>query len=139
MRPDTSLDDTVPSFTLVCTGYRSGRFLADGVREAGNLTFTIGAEVVAEIELSDLIESWRAACELTSPEALKMTEIAATHLIELLGAGLAAGDLTDAVTDAAVVLLLAMKRQGVLDPKRIPACTVMWNGHEGRERVFFGA
>ena len=45
----------------------------------------------------------------------------------------------DAVTDAAVVLLLAMRRQGITDPKRIPACTVMWNGHEGRERVLLGA
>lgn len=139
MRPDTRLDDTIPSFTLVCTGYCRGHAQAGEEHTEGNLTFTIGAEVVAEIELSDLVESWQAACELTSPEALKMTEMAATHLIELLEAGLAASDPTDAVTDAGVVLLLAMKRQGISDPKRIPACTVMWNGHEGRERVFFGA
>ena len=139
MRPDTRLDDTVPSFTLVCPGYRGARSHAGVAQDEGNLTFTIGSDVVAEIELADLIESWQAACELTSPEAVKMTEIAAAHLIEMLEMGLEAGDLTEAVTDAAVVLLLALKRQGVSDPKRIPACTVMWNGHEGRERVLFGA
>ena len=42
-------------------------------------------------------------------------------------------------TDAAVVFLLAMKRFGVSDPKRIPACTVMWNGQEHREHVLLGA
>jgi len=139
MRPDTRLDDTVPSFTLVCPGYHGVHSHGDAEQPDGKLTFTIGADVVAEIELSDLSESWQAACELTSSEALKMTEMAAAHLIDLLEAGLAASDLADAVTDAGVVLLLTMKRQGISDPKRIPACTIMWNGHDGRERVFFGA
>ena len=139
MRSDTRLDDTAPAFTLVCPGYRSHHGHAEAVPQAGNLTFTIGADVVAEIDHADLLESWKAASELTSPEAVKMTEAAASHLSDMLETGLLASDLTEAVTDAAVVLLLALRRQGISDPKRIPACTVMWNGHEGRERVFFGA
>lgn len=139
MRSDTRLDDSAPAFTLVCPGYRSSHGQASPSRAAGNLTFTIGADLVAEIEYADLLDSWKAASELSSPEAAKMTEAAASHLTDMLETGLAAGDLTEAVTDAAVVLLLALRRQGISDPKRIPACTVMWNGHEGRERVFFGA
>ena len=139
MRPDMRLDDSVPAFTLVCPGYRGVRGHAGASRAEGNLTFTIGSDVVAEIDYSDLLESWKAADELSWPEVEKMTEAAASHLSELMELGLASGDITEAVTDAAVVLLLAMKSHGITDPKRIPPCTVMWNGLDGKERVFFGA
>lgn len=138
MRSESRFDDTVPDFTLVCPGYRSGRVKGENP-QAGNLTFSIGAQVVAEIQHDDLLESWQAAGELSPGECLEMAEKAADHLAQILDSGLSTADLTEAVTDAAVVLLLAMRRNGITDPKRIPACTVMWNGHEGKERVFFGA
>lgn len=128
MRSDPHIDSTAPVFTLICPGYR---------KTQGNLSFSIGG-VVAEIGRDDLIESWQAAAELSPAETVKMAETAASHLTGLIDSGLGPVDLTDAVTDAAVVLLLAMKRQGISDPKRIPACTVMWNGQEGRERVVMG-
>ena len=69
-------------------------------------------------------------------EAAELSEAAALHLMELLEEGLPAADLSEAVTDAAVVFLIAMKRHGISDPKRIPACTVMWNLHSAqRARV----
>ena len=139
MRIDHRFDETAPTFTLVCPGYRGARSHAGAARSAGNLTFTIGSAVVAEIEAGDLAESWAAAEELSPAESVKMTEVAAGHLTDILDGGLPAADLTEAVTDAAVVFLLAMRRSGILDPKRIPACTVMWNGHEGKEHVVFGA
>ena len=46
-----------------------------------------------------------------------MTEVAASHLSDILDGGLPAADLTEAVTDAAVVFLLAMRRSGILRPK----------------------
>jgi ornithine cyclodeaminase/alanine dehydrogenase-like protein (mu-crystallin family) len=76
---------------------------------------------------------------LTAREAARMTEAAASRLRELLDGGIPAADITEAVTDAAVVFLLTMRKHGVLDPKWIPACTVMWNGEAAEERVFFGA
>ncbi len=139
MRTDPRFDESAPAFTLVCPGYRGTRSHAGASAHEGNLTFTIGSQVVAEIGHSDLLESWAAANELSSAEAAQMTEMAALHLSEILESGLPAADLTEAVTDAAVVFLLAIRKQGVTDPKRIPACTVMWNGHEHREHVFFGA
>ena len=114
------------SFTLVSPGYRS---------QAGRLAFTIGAQLVAELDDDDLAESWAATLSLSAHEAAELSETAALHLMELLEEGLPAADLPEAVTDAAVVFLIAMKRQGIADPKRIPACTVMWNLHAPRAYV----
>ncbi|MCB1380216.1 MAG: hypothetical protein KDK89_17890 [Alphaproteobacteria bacterium] len=145
MRSDPHDDGTVPVFTLSCPGYKPQRTRGKSAKKgataagAGNLTFAIGSEVVAEIAHADLLESWQAAEELTPAETVKMAKVAADHLGAILDSGLQSADLTEAVTDAAVVLLLALKRQGISDPKRIPPCTVMWNGQEGQERVLLGA
>ena len=139
MRSVSEFGVAAPVFTLTCPGYRGQQDYAGGSRQEGNLSFSIGSDVVAEIDHADLLESWRAACDLSTAEALKMSEVAALHLTEIIESGLASTDLTEAVTDAAVVFLLAMKRFGISDPKRIPACIVMWDGHNGRERVLLGA
>jgi len=139
MRFDFSDIGEVPAFTLTCPGYRGGRSHDGGASSRGNLSFMIGNDVVAEIDHADLIESWRAATVLSAAEAARMTEAAGHHLAEILDGGLATADLTEAVTDAAVVFLLAMKRYGISDPKRIPACTVMWHGHDGQGHVLLGA
>ena len=122
------MSQSVPedSFTLVSPGYRAA---------AGRLAFTIGASLVAELDDADLAESWEATEELSPAEAAELSESAALHLMELLEEGLPAADLAEAVTDAAVVFLIAMKRQGISDPKRIPACAVMWNLHAPRACV----
>lgn len=139
MRSHKHLDPATPAFTLICPGYQSSTAHSGAAGDPGRLTFTIGSDVVAEISHADLLESWQAASEMTATEAAMMTEMAAGHLADMLENGLTASDLTEAVTDAAVVLLLALRRKGIADPRRIPACTVMWNEHEGRERVFLGA
>lgn len=113
------------SFTLVSPGYRP---------QAKRLAFAIGT-LVAEMDDDDLAQSWQAAEELTAREASELSEAAALHLMELLEEGLPAADLSEAVADAAVVFLIALKRHGIGDPKRIPACAVMWNLHSDRARV----
>jgi hypothetical protein len=139
MRTDSSFGGEPASFTLVCPGYRRSEASSGSSETAGRLTFTIGSQVVAEIGHADLLESWAEAEDLSPAEARRMSEVAAAHLSDLLDSGLPAGDLTEAVTDAAVVFLLAMKRSGISDPKRIPACTVMWNGQSAREHVMFAS
>jgi hypothetical protein len=136
---DLSHDDAIPAFTLTCPGYRSGCSHDGSASSCGNLSFMIGNDVIAEIDHADLLESWQAAVRLSAAEAARMTEAAGHHLAEILDGGLATADLTEAVTDAAVVFLLAMKRYGISDPKRIPACTVMWHGHDGQGHVLLGA
>ena len=133
------IDYAASAFMLSCPGYRGSRMHDGSAVARGNLSFMIGNDVLAEIEHDDLLESWQAAASLSSAEAMKMTETAGFHLLEIIESGLPTADLTDAVTDAAVVFLLAMKRYGISDPKRIPACTVIWNGQDGRERVLLGA
>ncbi len=135
MRPDLRLGGTPPAFTLVCPGY-GGHAPHDA--GTGHLAFTIGSLVIAQIGHDDLLDSWMAADTLSADELASMTRLAAGRLMDILDDGLPSADLIDAVTDAAVVFLLAMKRSGISDPKRIPACTVMWNGQEGREHVVFG-
>lgn len=138
MRSDCSDESAIPFFTLTCPGYRGGRY--DGAApSSGNLSFMIGNDVVAEIDHADLLESWRAAVRLSAAEAARMTEAAGHHLAEILDGGLETADLAEAVTDAAVVFLLAMRRYGISDPKRIPACTVMWHGQDGQGHVLLGA
>lgn len=114
------------SFTLVSPGYRAA---------AGRLAFTIGAQLVAELDDTDLAESWQTTMELSPAEAADLSETAALHLMELLDEGLPAADVAEAVADAAVVFLIAMRRQGISDPKRIPACAVMWTLHAERACV----
>lgn len=139
MRADPEFDATVPAFTLSCGGYYSSARHAGGSRSQGNLSFRIGDAVVAEIEHDDLLESWQAAARLSPDDALRMSTLAGERLADIMESGLEAADLTEAVTDAAVVFLLAMRRQGISDPKRIPPCTVMWNGQDQSERVLLGA
>jgi len=124
-----------PCFTLVCPGYRSSVSHAGASVTAGRLALAIGAQVVAELDDGDLVESWEATADLSAAEAEEMSEMAGLHLMEMLEDGLSAADLSEAVVDAAVVFLLAMKRHGVSDPRRIPACTVRWALHGERERV----
>lgn len=137
MQSGQSFESHPTDFTLSCPGFKGPRNVED--HSGGHLTFTIGNAVVAHIGYQELIESWQAASSLSASEALSMTETAGRHLSQILEHGLGGVDLSEAATDAAVILLLAMRRQGVSDPKRIPACTVMWNGQEGRERVLLSA
>lgn len=139
MQHDGVFEAKAQGFTLVCPGYRAADRGEEASAGAGRLVFTVGSQLVAELGQGDLLESWAAAEELSAAEAAEMTEAAATNLSELLEDGLAAIDIAEAVTDAAVVFLLAMRRQGISDPKRIPACSVMWNGCGLRERVLLSA
>ena len=134
MRVVQSQSET-PCFTLVCPGYRAAGSHAGASAAAGRLSFTVGSQLVAELDDGDLLESWEATDALSACEIAEMSEAAALHLLEILEDGLPAADLSEAVIDAAVVFLLAMKRHGISDPKRIPACTVMWNLASGREHV----
>lgn len=124
----------MPAFTLLSSGFRRDEACGEG-----HLVFTVENALTAEIGHGDLAESWKAAAALSMAEANTMSGKAARHLLSLLESGVAAADLTEVVTDAAVILLLAMRKAGIRKPERIPACTIMWNGHSARERVLMGA
>lgn len=139
MHCQSAIEPPTADFTLTCAGYRKPAKLGAEGRAAGNLPLMIGNDVLAEIAHVDLVESWEAAVALSASELVTMTEAAGRRLAEIIEEGIDTDHLSEAVIDAAVLFLLAMRRHGISDPKRIPACTVMWHGQEGRESVLLGA
>ncbi len=128
-------NNEVSTFTLTCPGEDTTDPQVQEIQGRGNLPLMIGDDVLAEIKYEDLVESWESAVSLPATELNAMTTLAGQRLGLMLENNLEAEDLTDVVSDAAVLFLLAMRRFGVSEPHRIPACTVKWNGHEAIESV----
>jgi hypothetical protein len=135
MRSKTLARDEIAVFTLTCPGTDSADARVHDIQLRGNLPLMIGTDVLAEISHADLLESWETAISLPLNDLNAMTTLAGQRLSEMLEENLDAGNLTDLVSDAAVLFLLAMRRFGVSEANRIPACTVKWNGQEATESV----
>jgi hypothetical protein len=135
MRSETSHHDDMTTFSLTCPGEDSTDERVQEIQLRGNLPLLIGSDVLAEITYADLVESWETAVALPVKELNAMTALAGQRLSEMLEDNLDSEDLTELVSDAAVLFLLAMRRFGVSEAKRIPACTVKWNGQEASESV----
>lgn len=135
MRSETLARDEIVVFTLTCPGNDSADARVQDIQLRGNLPLMIGTDVLAEISHADLLESWETAISLPLNDLNAMTTLAGRRLSEMLEENLDAGNLADLVSDAAVLFLLAMRRFGVSEANRIPACTVKWNGQEASESV----
>jgi hypothetical protein len=135
MRSEAHSRNEFPVFTLTCPGNDSTDERVHDIQLRGNLPLMIGGDVLAEITHADLIESWETAISLPLKDLNAMTTLAGKRLSEMLEENLDAEDLTELVSDAAVLFLLAMRRFGVSEANRIPACTVKWNGQEATESV----
>jgi hypothetical protein len=127
--------DELSSFTLTCPGEAAADPQVQEIQGRGNLPLMIGDDVLAEIKYEDLVESWDSAIALPAAEIDAMATLAGQRLSLMLENNLETANLTDVVSDAAVLFLLAMRRFGVSEPRRIPACTVKWNGQEAMESV----
>jgi hypothetical protein len=135
MRSEAHSSNEFPVFTLTCPGNDSTDERVHDIQLRGNLPLMIGSDVLAEITHADLIESWETAISLPLKDLNAMTALAGRRLSEMLEENLGAENLTELVSDAAVLFLLAMRRFGVSEANRIPACTVKWNGQEATESV----
>jgi hypothetical protein len=135
MRYDPDYLEEPPVFTLTCPSGDTDDARIRAIFERGNLPLFVGDDVLAEISQSDLDESWVTALSLPAKDLNAMTRLAARRLSEVLEYNLDADDLTEIVSDAAVLFLLAMRRHGIADPKRIPPCVVKWNGQDSAESV----
>lgn len=118
------------TITLSCPQSGAGEIAA--IRARGNLPLVIGGQVLAEIGRGDLNDNWTAAARMPAAEAARLTEKAGRRLAEILDDNLDAADLTDMVSDAAVLFLLALKRHGVPCASRVPPCTVVWESASGQ-------
>jgi hypothetical protein len=135
MRSETIHHDESTDFSLTCPGEDCTDVRVQEIQLRGNLPLLIGNDVLAEITYADLVESWETAVALPLKELNAMATLAGQRLSDMLEDNLDAEDLTDLVSDAAVLFLLAMRRFGISEAKRIPACTVKWNGQEATESV----
>ena len=135
MRSETLARDEIAVFTLTCPGNDCADARVHEILLRGNLPLLIGSDVLAEISHADLLESWETAVSLPLKDLNAMTTLAGKRLSDMLEENLDSEDLTELVSDAAVLFLLAMRRFGVSEANRIPACTVKWNGQEATESV----
>ena len=135
MRSEAHSQDECPVFILTCPSSDSTDERVHDIQLRGNLPLLIGSDVLAEISHADLLESWETAISLPVKDLNAMTALAGQRLSDMLEANLDAEDLTELVSDAAVLFLLAMRRFGISEADRIPACTVKWNGQEAAESV----
>jgi hypothetical protein len=124
-----------PAFTLTCPGSDSPDRQVKAIRARGNLPLLIDDRVLAEITRGDLAESWETAVHLPARALADMSRLAGVRLAALLEENIGAADLTDMVSDAAVLFLLAMRRCGVRSPDEIGPCTLLWDEERRQELV----
>jgi hypothetical protein len=131
------IEDTpeAPAFTLTCPTRDSPDHDVRAIRARGNLPLMIDDRLLAEIAQSDLVESWETAVDLPAAVLADMSKLAGTRLASVLADNVDAADLTDVVSDAAVLFLLAMRRAGVKTPEEIGPCTLLWDQERRQELV----
>jgi hypothetical protein len=127
------------SVTVTCPDRLSGVPAIVNIRERGNLPLLVGDQVLAELTRSDLMESWETACALPGLELAQMCRLAGERLAKAMEDRIEFADLSDVVTDAAVLFLLGIKRYGIRSPEDIPACSVSYDVARGEEVVALSA
>jgi hypothetical protein len=124
-----------PAFTLTCPAKDSPDLEVRAIRARGNLPLMIDDRLLAEIAQGDLVESWETAVHLSASALADMSKLAGERLASVLEDNIGSADLTDVVSDAAVLFLLAMRRAGVKTPDEIGPCTLLWDEELRQELV----
>ena len=124
-----------PAFTLTCPAEDSPDYKVRAIRERGNLPLMIDDRLLAEIAQGDLAESWETAVSLSATALADMSKLAGARLASVLEDNIDAADLTDVVSDAAVLFLLALRRAGVRTPDEIGPCTLLWDEDRHQELI----
>lgn len=127
------------AFTLTCPAVASRDVRVAQIRARGNLPLLVDGKVLAEIGRADLEESWQTAVALKPTELAAMTRKAGDRLAQTLKHDVDSVDLTEIVTDAAVLFLLTMRRYGATALSSIRPCTVVWDEARSAERVVMRA
>jgi hypothetical protein len=128
-----------PAFTLTCPSGDSPDREVAAIRARGNLPLIIDGNVLAEIDRCDLVESWETAARLPAAEIAKMSRIAGERLTQVFAENLGSADLAEMVTDAAVLFLLSMRKNGVRTPDEIKPCTLLWDDEAQEEHLLVRA
>ena len=132
--PPTAVSEA-PAFTLTCPSRDSPDREVRAIRARGNLPLMIDDRLLAEIVHSDLAESWETAVHLPAQALADMSKLAGERLTLVLEDNIGSADLTDVVSDAAVLFLLAMRRAGVKSLEEIGPCTLLWDEERHQELI----
>jgi hypothetical protein len=127
------------SVTVTCPDRLSDDPAVVDIRLRGNLPLLVGDHVLAELTREDLVESWETTCALPARDLAAMCKLAGKRLVKALEETIETADLTEVVTDAAVLFLLGIRRHGVRTPDDIPACSVSYDVGRGEEIVALSA
>jgi hypothetical protein len=100
----------------------------------GNLPLLVGDQVLAELTQHDLVESWETALSLSPKDLAQMSRLAGRRLARAFEENIESADLTEVVTDAAVLFLLGIRKHGVRTPDEIPACTIVFDVERNKAR-----
>lgn len=128
-----------PAITLTLPGPDSPDTQVAAIRKRGNVPLLVGEHLLAEIDRKDLKEGWATARKIPADDIAAMCRLAGTRLAKLLEDNIEAENLTDIVTDAAALFLLALHRNGVKTPKDIKPCTLVWDDKAGQEQLLMQA
>jgi hypothetical protein len=128
-------DGWINSVTVTCPDRLSEEPAIVDIRRRGNLPLLVGDQVLAELTQSDLVESWETTCSLSAKDLAAMCKLAGERLTKALEDNIEAADLSEVVTDAAVLFLLGIRRHGIKTPEDIPACSVSYDMNRGEEVV----
>jgi hypothetical protein len=128
-----------PAFTLTCPSGASPDREVAAIRARGNLPLIIDGNVLAEINRGDLFESWQTAVRLPAAEIVRMSRIAGERLSDIFAQNLSSADLPELVSNAAVLFLLSMRKNGVRTPDEIRPCTLLWDDQSQEERLLICA
>jgi hypothetical protein len=129
----------INSVTVTCPDRLSEEPAIVDIRLRGNLPLLVGDEVLAELTQTDLVESWETTCALSMKDLASMCKLAGERLAKALQDNIEAANLSEIVTDAAVLFLLGIRRHGVKTPEDIPACSVSYDMVRGEEVVAISA
>lgn len=132
--PTTAVPEA-PAFTLTCPAKDSPDHEVRAIRARGNLPLMIDDRLLAEIAQGDLAEGWETAVHLPASVLADMSRLAGTRLASVLDDHIDSADLTDLVSDAAVLFLLAMRRAGVRSPDEIGPCTLLFDEERPQELI----
>jgi hypothetical protein len=95
----------------------------------------IDDRLLAEITQGDLAESWETATSLSAAALADMSKLAGARLASVLEDNIDAANLTDIVSDAAVLFLLALRRAGIRTPDEIGPCILLWDEDRHQELI----
>jgi hypothetical protein len=130
---------SAPPLTVTMPGYDTPNPEIADIQARGNMPLIVGERVIAEIDRQDLLESWDTAVTLSSEEIAVMSRTAGNRLAQIVEDNLDAANITDIVTDAAVLFLLALRARGIQNPDDIQPCTVFWDEESSQEYILLQA